>query len=106
MIINNKKELCKYIKKNKNKIIVIIFVNKSCYKSNQLKILINKYNIEYGYITNINNMNQYIDIWNIKIIPSLIILKVENNNVIPLDKISGFSSKFFISKFKKYNLIV
>ena len=48
MIINNKTNLCKYIKKNKNKIIVIMFINNSCTKSIQLKTLINKYNIDYG----------------------------------------------------------
>ena len=106
MIINNKKDLCKYIKKNINKIIVIIFINKSCSKSIQLKTLINKYNIDYGYINDFNNLEQYIDIWNINTIPSLMILKVENNNVIPLDKLCGFNSKFFINKFKKYNLVV
>jgi len=106
MIINNKINLCEYIKKNKNKIIVIMFINNSCTKSIQLKTLINKYKINYGYITDISNLQQYIDIWNINTIPSLMILKVENNNVIPLDKLCGFNSKFFINKFKKYNLIV
>lgn len=106
MIINDKRNLCKYIKKNKNKIIVIMFINNSCTKSIQLKTLINKYNIDYGYILDINNFEQYIDIWNINTIPSLMILKVENSNVIPLDKLCGFNSKFFINKLKKYNLIV
>ena len=106
MIINNKNDLYKYIKNNKNKIIVIVFIDNYCTKSLQLKTLINKYKINYGYITDINNFKQYIDIWNIKIIPSLMILKVENNNVIPLDKLCGFNSKFFINKLKKYNLIV
>ena len=106
MIINNKNDLCKYIKKNKNNIIVIIFLNNNCNKSIQLKTLINKYNINYGYIKNFSNVEQYIDIWNINTIPSLMILKVENNNVIPLDKLCGFNSKFFINKFKKYNIIV
>jgi len=105
-MINTKKQLCEYIKKSKN-IIIIIFIAKNCNKSKKIINYFNNNNISYKacYIDN-NKLSDYKQIWNIKLTPTIMFLKLCDRTVIPKDKITGININMLICKLKYYNIIV